>query len=370
MAQPLNLDDLRKDLQTAGNPWQMDPGTSMAQMNEDERRIRLGFQPGPDDDDMAAAVKKDEVVSKEPVVRDAFEAFALPNQFRLDNVNGKNFTTPVKDQGSCGSCVAFGTSAVLETSYKKQRNKPNLVLNLSEAHLFYCYAKAEGRNCSNGWWPQNALAKAKSGGVTMDEFFPYTPGNQNCGLKSGWKDNLAKCGNYSKVSGRQKMKEWLVNKGSLTGCFIVYQDFFSYRSGVYRHVSGASAGGHCVEIIGYDDTQNCWICKNSWGTNWGDNGYFKIGYGQCQIETWSGPYGATGINVRKWESNTEVRGLWSNSADRNAWVYLKSVGWKKVSPVSEIVQKTQLTQLISAKAASRKVRVLHENDTIEELYVL
>ena len=61
------------------------------------------------------------------------------------------------------------------------------------------------------------------------------------------------------------IKNWLATRGSVTGGFIVYQDFFSYRSGVYRHVSGASAGGHGVEIVGHNDAQSCWICKNSWG---------------------------------------------------------------------------------------------------------
>jgi hypothetical protein len=42
-------------------------------------------------------------------------------------------------------------------------------------------------------------------------------------------------------------------------------------------------GNHAICVIGYDDTQNCWICKNSWGTGWGDSGFFKIAYGQCGI---------------------------------------------------------------------------------------
>jgi C1A family cysteine protease len=370
MTQSLDLTQLRDDLQKAGSPWQMDPGTSMARLTEDERRIRLGFTPSPDDLTLEDAVKQDATASQEPLVKSTFESLGLPAKYCLDNVGGKNFTTPVKDQGGCGSCVAFGTAAVLETTYKKQHNKPNFNLNLSEAHLFYCYAREEGRTCQTGWWPQNALAKAKSGGVTLDQYFPYTAGNQGCSLKSGWKDNLAKSSGHTKVSGRQAMKEWLINKGSLTGCFVVYQDFFSYKSGVYRHVSGGAAGGHCVEIIGYDDTLNCWVCKNSWGTGWGDNGFFKIGYGQCQIETWSGPYGANSVSLRQWEMNTKVRGLWANSSDRNAWVYLQGAGWKKVTTASEIAQKTQLTQLISAKAAARTVRVLHDNDQIEQLYVL
>lgn len=65
------------------------------------------------------------------------------------------------------------------------------------------------------------------------------------------------------------IKEHLNNYGPVTGCFVVYNDFFSYSSGVYRHVSGGEAGGHCVAIVGYDDAQGAWIIKNSWGVGWG-----------------------------------------------------------------------------------------------------
>jgi C1A family cysteine protease len=64
----------------------------------------------------------------------------------------------------------------------------------------------------------------------------------------------------------------------------VYDDFFHYVSGVYHHTTGGVQGGHCVCVVGYDDTQSCWICKNSWGPAWGENGFFRIKYGDCGID--------------------------------------------------------------------------------------
>jgi hypothetical protein len=65
----------------------------------------------------------------------------------------------------------------------------------------------------------------------------------------------------------------------------VYNDFFSYRGGVYRHTTGALAGYHAICVVGYNEKDQCWICKNSWGTGWGEKGWFRIAYGQCGIGT-------------------------------------------------------------------------------------
>jgi C1A family cysteine protease len=64
-----------------------------------------------------------------------------------------------------------------------------------------------------------------------------------------------------------------------------YEDFTSfYGGGVYTHVAGASDGGHCVSCVGYDRAQQYWICQNSVGTNWGDNGFFRIAYAEAGID--------------------------------------------------------------------------------------
>jgi C1A family cysteine protease len=135
-------------------------------------------------------------------------------------------------------------------------------------------------------------------------------------------------------------------------------------------VSGALAGGHCVTLIGYDDAQGCWIGKNSWGTGWGEAGFFKIAYGECGIETWLGPWAASGVSARLWRNNLQVRGLWTNESDRNAWVYLNGVGWRKIAANDDQITLSMLAELIAAKAAARPVNVFDDGGTINQLYVL
>src|SRR5712691_11130900 len=68
---------------------------------------------------------------------------ALPASFDYRDINGDNFVTPIRDQSECGACVAFGCIAAIEATLNRQRNTVNPALDLSEAHLFFCYGAAD-----------------------------------------------------------------------------------------------------------------------------------------------------------------------------------------------------------------------------------
>lgn len=370
MAKSLDLKSLSAALDESGATWEMNADNPITALTEDERRIRLGYTPPPGAPSLESASKA--FLAEPPVTAMSVQAetnAGAPAKFDQRNIGGKNYTTPVKDQGGCGSCVAFGVAAVMETTFQRQTNNPTSGINLSEAHLFYCHAASEGRNCGNGWWPDKALDKATNPGVATDDMFPYTSGNQACTVNSGWQNSKATSSGKTKLSTRAAMKNWIATRGSITGCFLVYQDFFAYSSGVYRHVTGDLAGGHCIEICGYDDAIAAWICKNSWGTGWGETGYFRIGYGQCKIEEYSGPYGCNGVRLRSWQRNKRVRGLWTNDSPNNAWAYLGGVGWSRIQNNATPTQHAMLLELAGARAATRRVDALIDNNEIQELYV-
>lgn len=280
------FEEIAQEVASQGASWEVGE-TSLTNLLQEERELRLGYTPGPGEPSL---IEREGLAQANLQLHAAgiAAAFGRPASYDLRNVGGSNYVTPVKDQGSCGSCVAFGSVATVETTLRVARKNPGLSIDLSEAHLFYCIARAQGRMCSGpngGWWVPPALDGFKNTGVVDDACYPYTAGDQNCtNLCANWQQRVTKITSWTQFTNPEQMKEWLSSQGALAACFTVYNDFFAYRSGVYRHVTGERAGGHCVCVVGYDDAAQCWICKNSWNTTWGDQGFFRIAYGECGID--------------------------------------------------------------------------------------
>lgn len=205
------------------------------------------------------------------------------------NWREKGMMTAVKDQGTCGSCVAFGNIAAMEAMYKISTGYEH---NFSEAHLFYCHGVPDGAHCDTGWFASRGAYFLKEKGVVSEATFPYIPNNHTCSVTSN-NSNVYKIKEVITLNTHNEMKDWIYKYGPVVSRFNVYTDFFNYGSGIYRKAWGEFEDGHCICIVGYDDINNCWICKNSWGADWGDNGYFRIGYGECGID--STMYGLRGF---------------------------------------------------------------------------
>lgn len=79
-----------------------------------------------------------------------------------------------------------------------------------------------------------------------------------------------------------------MTNGPAETSFTVYEDFLTYKSGVYYHVTGDNLGGHAIKIMGWgiENNMDYWLCANSWNEDWGDQGFFKIkrGTDECGIE--------------------------------------------------------------------------------------
>ena len=211
----------------------------------------------------------------------SFEGF-VPDEFDWRDVNGTDWTTSVKNQLGCGSCVAFATIGALESVVQISIGCPQpFDCDLSEAHLFFC----GGGSCDSGWSTSAAVDYVRNQGVPDEACFPYKPYDMPCSkTEDNWRERCVKVKYTGAVTPSVgAIQNALLKYGPLVTGMWVYEDFYYYRGGIYEHVSGDRVGGHGVTIVGYDNNPGYWICKNSWGTGWGENGWFRIKYGECGI---------------------------------------------------------------------------------------
>jgi cathepsin B len=188
----------------------------------------------------------------------------------------------IRNQADCGSCWAFSATEVLADRYCIDQGV-NIVL--SPQWLVSCDTTNYG--CGGGILPY-AWKYLASHGVPADSCDPYTSGDND---ESG--SCSANCASFYKATAATSyttpaaIQAAIIAGGPVQTAFTVYQDFMSYSSGVYVHKTGSELGGHAVKIIGWgvSGTQNYWIVANSWGTDWGLDGFFWIAQGQCGIDS-------------------------------------------------------------------------------------
>jgi len=229
-----------------------------------------------------------------------------PSSFSWHNIGGYDFCSEVKNQGSCGSCWAFGAIGAIEGKMKILGMNPNSELDLSEQYMVSCCNSANGCQGSSGsgYWDW-----LESNEAITESCFDYRGVDAN-GCKGDIEDDngneIPDCGydpvkcsdktcsnkvvnfiHYEDVADdRNSIKTALIRYGPLATSMKVYKDFSSYSGSSVYSWNGISEykGNHAILIVGYNNNGGYWICKNSWGKGWGDNGYFKIAYGECDIE--------------------------------------------------------------------------------------
>jgi C1A family cysteine protease len=338
------INQIKGAIKKKGAKW-IATETPLSKLPPDERKKWLGSVPDePEHEEKADA-------------DDAESDVATGSSWDWRNAKGNhNWTTPVKTQCGCGSCVAFGTLGAMECFLKILRNNHVDNPDFSEAHLFFC----NNRQCNPGdprygWGSSSALNYLKSQGVPDENCFVYScpANNQACNTCSNWQGRATKITNWKSISSKSGMKNWLSSKGPLVACYTVYDDFFSYSSGVYEHVTGDVAGGHCVAVVGFNDIDQCWICKNSWGAGWGESGYFRIKYGQCGID--NSMQAIEGIKRQGWQNGKKIVGLWAINENRNAWVLVSGLGWRKLANNHNSVVVDLMIEAAHAKAHNRNV---------------
>jgi C1A family cysteine protease len=209
---------------------------------------------------------------------------SLPDAFNWCDSGG---CTPVKNQGSCGSCWAFGTVGPLECNIKIE---DGVTVDLSEQWLVSC--NSDGWGCGGGWWAHDyhqwKTDPCVGTGAVLETYFPYVASDVPCDcpyphdyLIEDW----AFIGDEYSVAPVSSMKQAILDYGPISAAVYVNSAFHGYTGGIFNaHSSGTV--NHAITLVGWDDNQGTagiWYLRNSWGTGWGEGGYMRIEYGVCQI---------------------------------------------------------------------------------------
>lgn len=226
----------------------------------------------------------------------------------------------IRDQGNCGSCWAISAVEAMSDRICISSNG-NTNVHLSTEDMVSCCHLC-GFGC-NGGYPQMAWEHFKRSGVCTGGVYhsnqgckPYsieacehhsnnterppcqgdskTPKCvhhcENNDYTTMYNDDK-KYGNkvYTVKSNEDQIKMEMLKNGPVQTAFTVYADFPNYKSGVYQHKTGSALGGHAVKMMGWgiEDGTPYWLVANSWNTDWGNEGFFRIlrGSDECGIES-------------------------------------------------------------------------------------
>lgn len=273
------LSDIQASIEASGARW-IAGETSMSRLEQDEMSMFLG------------ALKPAITGTEDYYTPRSDRILVLPARFDWRNVGGDNFVTPVRNQANCGSCWAFATTAGLEAVTLIAQKTPGVNLNLAEEMLVRCSGAG---SCAHGGYPGAASDFMRDSGLPVESCYPYTATDGSCSPACpDWQANSYRIQRWMYVATWSPtvdlIKNALYDYGPLPTTMDVYEDFRYYTGGIYSHVYGGLAGGHAVLIVGYDDEEQYFIVKNSWGTGWGESGYFRIDYSQLSNEVEFGYY--------------------------------------------------------------------------------
>jgi hypothetical protein len=254
---------IRQKIEAQGLNW-IAGHNSVMELPPEERRHLLGLEI-PDE-----ARTRFEALDQLPVP-------ALVTTQDYFNWQEFNCISPVDDQRDCGSCWDFAATHAFEAAYIIVAGE---VADMSEQQGLVC--NWGGSSC-NGGWMEDAYEVYMDYGAVEEECMPY------------WADDDYPCTQdqcvpvavldaYENIPNNVNAIKNAVLYGPLSTTFTVYNDFYAYRGGCYEHADTHPLN-HAVVIVGWDDNmcdgEGAWIVKNSWGTDFGMDGFFYMKYGSA-----------------------------------------------------------------------------------------
>ena len=193
--------------------------------------------------------------------------------------------TPVRNQGAEGTCVGFATAVGVKEWMEQKEYK--LYIPLSPRYVYEYARKIDGSSPdSEGTTLVAATKTLVSKGICEEKFWPYVA--QNPGKPDSKADlNASRYKiqpGWARITNEKELRHYLNEYGPTLIGVVVYNNWYREKNGHIpnptlweRYINGA-LGGHAICLVGYDDKTQEYKFKNSWGSDWGDNGYGYLTY--------------------------------------------------------------------------------------------
>lgn len=190
------------------------------------------------------------------------------------------YTTPVKDQGHCGSCWAFSATEQIESDSMRTLGKDYI---LAPQQITSCDKTSFG--CNGGWTESAYNYVHNAGGIAEESTYPYTSGTsgQTGQCASDSSNYVVTVNKYYSVASENEMGDYVTATGPLSVC-VDASTWSTYTGGVMTVCP--KQVDHCVQAVGVQTGDGgYWKVRNSWGTSWGESGYIRLSYGSntCAI---------------------------------------------------------------------------------------
>jgi cathepsin L len=198
----------------------------------------------------------------------------------------KGAVTPIKDQGQCGSCWAFSSTGSIESAWFNSRGK---LVSLSESQLVDCSGSYGNEGCDGGLMSQAFDYIIDLGWIETEAGYPYVPDDRKCTAdKSKLGASITRYVNITSMSDVGLENAAVI--GSVSVAIDASSDDFQfYGGGIFSEVGCSQTDlDHGVLVVGYDYLSGTpyWQVKNSWGLDWGDNGYIKMRKAKTPTDGW------------------------------------------------------------------------------------
>ncbi|MDD5556431.1 MAG: C1 family peptidase [bacterium] len=226
----------------------------------------------------------------------------LPSSFDWRNRNGRSFIGDVKNQGSCGSCYAFGALAAAEGTYNYAMGLFDAACaDFSESFVIWCLGRLSRYSshfygCSGADYDYYELEALTVEGVCTEAAFPYR--QTDPGSCAHWDKERTVFASWHRIpcNDIDAIKTAIMTYGVVDAAVYAGSAFQAYSGGVYNDTNTSCSAtpcyyattNHAIALVGWDDSPpegggGVWILRNSWGGGWGEGGYMRLRYTAARV---------------------------------------------------------------------------------------